>query len=296
MVAKPGNHLDWVPSGLSTYIQPPTVGQQATGWVFGQAPPFEYMNWLFYYTDQWIQYFDQVLTPGAAGLTANPVVLITTGTITLNSDQVTGLAVTTDIQPGQVVTGTGIAANTLVQAINGTTVQLSKVATATLAVDPLTFSHQFATGGNIQRQLDQLDAAININRAYDIVVGSGPGSTHTTLAEAVADANYGTNQRVLITASATPASTIVLSKAGWRITMAPGVSYTAGAATGIQISANAVELYNWRMVGYTTAVQFLIGGTYGRVMTTWFNTCTTEIDDSAAPAGKKPVTLANITE
>jgi hypothetical protein len=40
------------------YIVQPPSGQQTTGWVSQQKPPFRYMNWLLYILDQWVQWFD----------------------------------------------------------------------------------------------------------------------------------------------------------------------------------------------------------------------------------------------
>lgn len=61
MATKPSVFLNWT-SGLSPsqIVQPPT-GKQAVGWLEGEAPAYEYMNWLFYITDIWIQYFEAIL-------------------------------------------------------------------------------------------------------------------------------------------------------------------------------------------------------------------------------------------
>jgi hypothetical protein len=60
-MTRPANFLDWVPTGNPLYVQQPSAGQQATGWVYEESPPMEYMNWLFYTTDLWLKYFDAVL-------------------------------------------------------------------------------------------------------------------------------------------------------------------------------------------------------------------------------------------
>jgi hypothetical protein len=67
MPSQPSSFLNWVPSGSGSYIVQPPTSLQATGWMAGQAPPFQYMNWLFYITDQWIQYF-AALNSGASPL------------------------------------------------------------------------------------------------------------------------------------------------------------------------------------------------------------------------------------
>lgn len=65
-MAAPNTFLNWTDGSAPNVLQPPS-SLQVSGWMAGQAPPFEYMNWLFWLTDQWIQYF--------AGLNAgsNPI-------------------------------------------------------------------------------------------------------------------------------------------------------------------------------------------------------------------------------
>lgn len=61
--SKPANYLNWsVTTGTKT--QPPT-GQCQSGWLYGQAPPMDYMNYIHWISDQWIQWLDQVTTPSA---------------------------------------------------------------------------------------------------------------------------------------------------------------------------------------------------------------------------------------
>lgn len=64
MAARPASYLNWVPSNNPAYIQTPTAGQLTTGWLFREAPPFQYMNWIHNLEDQWIQYFDSILIEG----------------------------------------------------------------------------------------------------------------------------------------------------------------------------------------------------------------------------------------
>lgn len=135
--------------------------------------------------------------------------------------------------------------------------------------------------------------------AYDVIIGSGgtAKNQYATLTAAIADAGLGTNLRVLVTESLTLASTITLSKAGWVIDFAPGISYTAGAATtAFSITASGVQIRGARFVNFTYAVLAAVGWTYGRVLFSNFLNCTNEVDDTLSPAGKKPVTLGNISE
>lgn len=60
-MTKPVLYLNWAPSGTTNgYVQQPSAGQQNTGWVGGQAPPYQTLNWITSLTDQWIQYLDSV--------------------------------------------------------------------------------------------------------------------------------------------------------------------------------------------------------------------------------------------
>lgn len=196
----PGSYINWVPSGNPAYIVQPTTGQSTTGWVAGEYPPFQYMNYLFYILDNWVQY---------------------------------------------------------------------------------------------------LDYTINVSGKYpyDVIVGSEPFCTDATLAAAVANGAHGPNQRVLLVDSATLSATVHLTKAGWHIDSLPGVTYTYGAGTtGLSMEANDIRINILRMVNFPTAIVATSAGTYCRVMNCNFNTCTNEVDDSSAPAGRKTVTLGNITE
>ncbi len=137
--------------------------------------------------------------------------------------------------------------------------------------------------------------------AYTVVVGSAAYCTHATLAAAIADSGVGTNINVLLTESASIGTMITLTKAGWRITALPGVTYTkSGGTTCISVQAANVTITGLRFASYATGGDKAITGTsawtYGRVLFCNFSACDTEVDDSSAPAGKKPVTLGNITE
>lgn len=294
MPSRPGNYLDWVPSGSPLYIADPTVGQKATGWVASEAPPFQYWNWQVYYTDQWIQWFD-FITQG--NLPSTTVVLVTTGTTVLNSTTVTALASTAGVQAGLAVSGPGLASGTYVEEVFGTTVILSKPAIANLVGTALTFGHYYALGATVQVQLDQLDAAVSRNRPYDIVIGSGNDCDYPTLTAALADTTIGAGKRVLLLENQILAATVTLSKAFWRITAVPGVTLTdGGAGTAFSITAKGVEIEGVRFVNFTTAMIFQVGGVNGRALNNWYNNVTTEVDDSAVPGGKKPTDLGGQTE
>ena len=71
--------------------------------------------------------------------TQTNVILITTGNIASGTNSVSTLAATAGIAIGQLVTGAGIAANTSVSGISGTTVTLSQNATASSTGATITF-------------------------------------------------------------------------------------------------------------------------------------------------------------
>ena len=137
---------------------------------------------------------------------------------------------------------------------------------------------------------------------YDVTIGAGVDCTHATLEAAVADADVGTNIKVLLRdAIAGGAAAISLTKAGWKIYARPGVTLTKGTATtGLSIEAANIEMHGLRFSGFSTsgdkAVALTAAADYCRIMNCNFASCDTEVDDSAVTAVKKPVVLGNITE
>lgn len=75
-MSKPGTFLNWTDGSGSKVVQPPS-SQQASGWTAGEPPPFQYMNWLFWLTDQWIQWLD--------GNTASIASQIVTSNLTISA-------------------------------------------------------------------------------------------------------------------------------------------------------------------------------------------------------------------
>ena len=63
MAGKPSSYINWT-SGQAQYVVQPPAGVAAIGWQDAEAPPAEYMNWLFYTLDQWVQYLDEIVEPG----------------------------------------------------------------------------------------------------------------------------------------------------------------------------------------------------------------------------------------
>jgi hypothetical protein len=160
---KPSLYLNWT-NGMSPMVTQPPASLQTSGWVPGVKPPPDFLNWLFWLTDSWIQWLDyeiENVLGNAAGTTANSVVLSTTGTMSIGSNQLTGLASVVGLQVGMLIVGSGIQAQTFVENISGSTVTMTKNATANLVASNVVFEHAYATGANVQVQLDQLDSAIS---------------------------------------------------------------------------------------------------------------------------------------
>lgn len=162
---KPTMFIDWTPSGASPEVTQPPTSLQNSGWLPGEAPPPDYLNWLFYILDQWTQWLDyqvENVIDIATGISASSIALNTTGTWTNGGNSITGLASTAGIVRGQLVTGTGIPSSTFVLSLSGSTVLLSNYTTSNQTTAAVSFVHQWATGANVQLQLDELDAAINV--------------------------------------------------------------------------------------------------------------------------------------
>lgn len=69
-MAAPGEFLDWT-NGTAPAVLDPPAGQKSAGWAPNQKPPFQYLNWLFYQTDQWLKYLAGVVYQGQQTYTAN---------------------------------------------------------------------------------------------------------------------------------------------------------------------------------------------------------------------------------
>lgn len=57
-IPKPTAKPDWTSANPSVRTEP-TSGKKNTGWNIDERPPREFMNWLFFNIDEWIDYFEQ---------------------------------------------------------------------------------------------------------------------------------------------------------------------------------------------------------------------------------------------
>lgn len=65
MAIKPASKPDWTSANAPARTEP-TGSKKNTGWEIDERPPREFMNWLFFNIDEWIDYFEEV-TDGIAG-------------------------------------------------------------------------------------------------------------------------------------------------------------------------------------------------------------------------------------
>ncbi len=73
-MAKPASHLEWTDGAASKVVEP-SAAKKLLGWVALERPPFEFMNWLFFTTDEWLKYFE-VTTDGLISLQSTYDVVI----------------------------------------------------------------------------------------------------------------------------------------------------------------------------------------------------------------------------
>lgn len=59
-MAKPASKPEWTIGNPSfgTVTVEPSSGKKLTGWTASERPPHQFMNWLFYIINEWIDYFE----------------------------------------------------------------------------------------------------------------------------------------------------------------------------------------------------------------------------------------------
>lgn len=56
---KPSTNIDWTDGDAAKVVEP-SAAKKLLGWVALERPPFEFMNFLFFNTDEWIKYLESV--------------------------------------------------------------------------------------------------------------------------------------------------------------------------------------------------------------------------------------------
>ena len=132
--------------------------------------------------------FGNTITTGKGGISHSilpntTAVLVTTGNISVGSDQLTSLASVVGIVAGQVVMGTGITADTTVLSIIGSTVTLSRDATlTTTGVTVSFFSPSVVTSaGQVNWDEDIFMKVVGSRLYYKILANAS--SSYVTLAD-----------------------------------------------------------------------------------------------------------------
>lgn len=124
-------------------------------------------------------------------------------------------------------------------------------------------------------------------KRFDAVVGKGRFTTHQSLNDVMADADIANIRDILIAESDTLNEVQTIDQANKRIYFKAGVSYTKGtAATGIEVTAQGVDIERGRFVdfdgGSDIAIGFASGANYGSVFGTRFNNCDTDVLDDTS--------------
>jgi len=68
VLPKPTTQLDWT-DGAPAKVVEPSAAKKLLGWVALERPPFEFMNFLFFNTDEWIKYLESVTDNTLGALT-----------------------------------------------------------------------------------------------------------------------------------------------------------------------------------------------------------------------------------
>lgn len=58
-LSKPTTKTDWT-LGEPAKVVEPSAGKKLLGWVALERPPFEFMNFLFFNTDEWVKYLESI--------------------------------------------------------------------------------------------------------------------------------------------------------------------------------------------------------------------------------------------
>lgn len=194
MATKPSKFLDWVTDGSVSKIYEPPTPLKNSGWVAGEAPPFDYMNWLFYMADQWIKYFEEIVNYDATTLNLDQTTRLIEGgffswnlaTGTLTWDAAMQIAI-----PSLPDANNNIAAGSIVL----TDGQVAYVA----ANIPFTTTATTTNGSAVLTAVDYINGIVPGQTVY----GTGiPGST-TVLSVNVA------NSTVTLSANATASGSLV---------------------------------------------------------------------------------------
>jgi hypothetical protein len=132
---------------------------------------------------------------------------------------------------------------------------------------------------------------------YKAYVGGVSGTSHATLADALADVAVTAGDRIFVVSSESINSTIQITKNNIEIHFKSGVTFSKGSAsTGLQISADGVKIVGGRFTGFNgggdEAILIDAGSDYTMLRDMRFANNTTDVDDLASTSSLS----GNITE
>lgn len=78
MTTRPSRYLNWT-DGNASKVTAPDTSTALAGWVPGEVPPPDYVNWLTWMTDEWIQYLDQTVNADVSIYNSMPLTRLING-------------------------------------------------------------------------------------------------------------------------------------------------------------------------------------------------------------------------
>jgi hypothetical protein len=133
---------------------------------------------------------------------------------------------------------------------------------------------------------------------YDAVVGTSAHCTHSSLAEAVADAAILSGMRIKIENNETISTAVDITKTNLILDFLGGVTFTKGgsATEALKLNAAGIRVNGGRFSGFSgggdRGIRVMSGANYAILLGQRFNSCTLDVQDDAGNA----TILANVIE
>lgn len=133
---------------------------------------------------------------------------------------------------------------------------------------------------------------------YDAIVGTSDRCTHSSLAEAIADANILSGMRIQVEGNETINTAVDINKTNLTIDFLGGVTFTKGSGPteALQINADGIRINGGRFSGFNgggdRGIRVMAGADYAILIGQRFATCTLDVQDDAGNA----TVLANVLE
>jgi hypothetical protein len=133
---------------------------------------------------------------------------------------------------------------------------------------------------------------------YDAIVGSGSHCTHSSLAEAIADAAILSGMKIKIENNETISTPVDITKTNLILDFLGGVTLTKGGAAteALKLNAAGIRVNGGRFSGFSgggdRGIRVMSGANYAILIGQRFASCTVDVQDDAGNA----TVLANVTE